>query len=1342
MDVDGPAPEVTQADSVHGQVGGAGAAPAPADGAAPGAAPPGPAGLSARQQSAANIMKMIVLGLRALGGTVPAPEAMSIVLDEVAAGDSSRLRATIARLAGPQEQGGDALGGFGGGEDLGHDGGGDQDYGDDPATASDDAKRAARDDRVRESAFHAEREHSTRGFASDLLAAGSRCDADGCMRRHVALCFECDPCGRLLCAEHDHESHALAGLAHARSTLLLLDVGARGVLHSLDPNQYVRATFEPATFSGCAASDIEHGVPVLLPAQPSTRCLKCRDVRCAPVPPKNLDEGRVRVFGLLTDYTAVMPTHVRCLGWRVLKDGTKVRCGETRPLCPSTPSVASPSPVHTVGATITPLTTEQLRTAVETSALSLFARLDAHTQKGISAGDFAKLLGREQRGDVDSIPLASLRPLLWRGRQFRAFHLPVLKGLEHQCLACGGNPRSLGSDCNQAMVRYRKEGPGSWAPEYAVPGGFWLSPRALGVLTRSMEGYMGGAAADKSCGSTTWTAAGERDAPRSITDKLAVQGATLAVCPHRGVYAGFAISTPEKQIYHLIMLLLAVKVGARFFAIDIACQFFRHLRARAANNPGFADPLVRSLSLAASAGNEIDVHATVRFELSNASAPTIIIRGASSSDGNEATGRGGDVSSLDGDEPTRDRGEAAVRRGEAVGRGGDASLLDGDAQMRDCDEAAGRGGDTSSLDGEAQMRDRDEAAGRRGDSGNERPAPVDPLKRLLALAAQARAAMGTSGAHVRPVSAGPAAPSSSSGSIAELLTSPIGTWEREIALLLPLAHAEGHQCRALFCGTAVDGAGWHAEVNEQVHAQAGPHARSGQGKNMGEGAHADFHHANLRLFNVNLAHSLPNALLDRLLARMAKLERESVELESLRASLGRGEATDAQLSVRAAARASRVLAESSASADGDAPHRRVAVAAAWLAALQGCVAAAVAARAQVPDVDPRDSRPKEDRERTAAELRLAAAIAASEDAAAALRRKRQSQQEKANDVRLPLVERVVAELEAELAAAPPMDAANVDRLICKELETLYVLSLRARTIRAKRERQHHEDLLRKALERDLAAVRTATEASLRLLHACMPKSPSPGVAAAASQLPTAEALMSGSAPFPTFPGGRVGAHVLELRPSDDDRLLDAYQNVRALRQEIAFCVDDVARARDNVVSALYALAARLADATAASPALASAAGNSGLFQVGPARASLPTLFALPPQAAQDKRIASGVAAAIFEGVCDFVWLFDQLDRLQQASSLLLPSLPAGAPVVTLAKAAGGLRTVARVEGKQLLTGSVSPAEWAASATGTAYVSEGRSEEEDDADEDEGDDARGLDQLAEAAAAAQDVDDVD
>jgi hypothetical protein len=147
---------------------------------------------------------------------------------------------------------------------------------------------------------------------------------------------------------------------------------------------------------------------------------------------------------------------------------------------------------------------------------------------------------------------------------------------------------------------------------------------AIDVLTSSMKGYMGSSSpADKSCGSSTWAAAEERDIGR-LGEKLAVQGATLAVCPHRSVYAAFPIATSERMIYHIIMLQHAARLGADVFAIDIACQFFRHLLARGRDNPGFADPLVRNLPVAAGTG-EADTGATLRFTLSNDMAPRIIV---------------------------------------------------------------------------------------------------------------------------------------------------------------------------------------------------------------------------------------------------------------------------------------------------------------------------------------------------------------------------------------------------------------------------------------------------------------------------------------------------------------------------------------------------------------------------------------------------------------------------------------------------------------------------------------------------------------------------------------------
>jgi hypothetical protein len=191
---------------------------------------------------------------------LPSDSALRTVMDELQAGDTSRLQQAVNDQAARLQRS------SGGGDDGGGGSAHDDDYGYDPnsqgsATASDASKRAARDKRVAESAFHAQREHTVGGSLHSLLATGKKCDAHGCTRLPVVLCTDCDPRGRRECAEHDRGSHAAIGRVHgARYTLLSLDGFVAPVLHSLGPNQAVRASFAPAATVGCTPVDIEHGV--------------------------------------------------------------------------------------------------------------------------------------------------------------------------------------------------------------------------------------------------------------------------------------------------------------------------------------------------------------------------------------------------------------------------------------------------------------------------------------------------------------------------------------------------------------------------------------------------------------------------------------------------------------------------------------------------------------------------------------------------------------------------------------------------------------------------------------------------------------------------------------------------------------------------------------------------------------------------------------------------------------------------------------------------------------------------------------------------------------------------
>ena len=1116
--------------------------------------------------------------------------------------------------------------------------------------------------RLEEAAFEARRAYSADGFRCELLQRAKCCDVDGCVRPQTTLCEDCLQPGFRLCAQHDMEVHARSGRAH-RSRFALLSSLMPGlgafVLKLLTPNQYIRASDAAAAgpFSGCSPGDILHDVPVQLPVQPPSACQSCGDVLYEPVFP-SVDApraSRVRVFGVGGPYDAVYCSSWRCLGAVLSSDGsTKTPCGVVR--------ASEGRPVDTLAASVTPLTTEVLRSAIVTKDLAVVDRADQHTPRGMSAADVASLLGLGAGSDMQAPPLLTLRSFLWRRRRFLLFARTAMMGLYHQCIACGDSPSTLNSDVTLSAGRYKNDGPGSWASTYETAAGFQIPLAAQDVMDASMAGYKAGTTTTNKCasGSSEWEAAAERAVSKRLADKLALHGLALLVCPHICAHSLMFLRGPENMLVHIQAFVLAAFRGARRFGLDVSCQFFQHLRVQSENNPGFADALVRNMPLAAGVGPAA-ASWQLRFEADNEKAPfvRIVVRRAPVV---------ACVSSSVDESP-------APTDGAPDG----APALEGGAPMP-VDDSPATGGSLAPKGGAST-------------SADSALAPEALVARLRELVRLVRAAEGINGEFVcdvpAPLARDPAgdigsATSSIAGGAAQLLS--VDSVDRLIQLALPLVHAAGHQCRARFCSTTPRWYSWMREVSEMIHALGGPYVRSSQVKNACEGAHADAHEGNLRAFNLTRIYTIASSLLDLIVARLRKYASAAASVLELNTD----GLSDEQLEELAVARAERVL-EPRPNSAARTQYVRDTKRRARLTALEGCLAAAAAARAAAAAVE---GSTEVDAVRAEA-IALVTALRESGDA-----KLKTDGREPA--VLLTEAKRVVGALRAQVAAATaPQD---VDALVCAEFrDTLYPLGRYYSSLRAQRSALGPNDLRLPKIVRCERATLVKARASLGRLKAWMLMSETASVRAAAAQLPLPTDIGDPSR-FPRFPDNKIGVHTLQHPHTATDQLLTAYCNMRGLGNAVFEYAEDIGRARNNTVHALYSLAERLSAVASVEPNWELASGRSGLLQE-PNAACLPVLFALP-RGELTQRMAGGVAAAMYEGLVVLVSLYDQLDRLKQAVDVVNLS-PGALPSVVVGS---NSRAVACVKAKPLLRGTMSPSAWAAASfrapAGVAAGSEG------------------------------------
>lgn len=164
-------------------------------------------------------------------------------------------------------------------------------------------------------------------------------------------------------------------------------------------------------------------------------------------------------------------------------------------------------------------------------------------------------------------------------------------GHVNSCAICGGEPHTAVGDCCFNIVRYQHAGDPRVA-RVDLPGSVMLPTAADGI--NAMGNYVeSGDGSDGKCGDSKWTAA---EMQRSATSpKLAVTGGAYATCEHRSVLAFFTISTKERLLYHIILLLIAFAMGASVYAVDVACLLRRHMATQVGKDIGFADDLFAAL---------------------------------------------------------------------------------------------------------------------------------------------------------------------------------------------------------------------------------------------------------------------------------------------------------------------------------------------------------------------------------------------------------------------------------------------------------------------------------------------------------------------------------------------------------------------------------------------------------------------------------------------------------------------------------------------------------------------------------------------------------------------------
>ena len=309
-------------------------------------------------------------------------------------------------------------------------------------------------------------------------------------------------------------------------------------------------------------SAIRH-VVLALPLVPAHLCTECGS---AGVRPSVKARGVARVWGLSEVYEV----------------------GETSLSCAT---CSAPHVDAILASSVLPISATHTRAYIERKLADVLCTRFQASFKAVPAEEQARFLESTCGAAPD---LAAFRAFLQRLYEEAYIVLPALRGTDTPCLACAeecprvwgdGNMKAYSYEANKGSDLDRNMGRADvvrTGADMAAQHEAFDSSAAL---------VTGNAAANK-CGDTAWTAA--KVEAREGKEK-AITGIFSLTCAHRSNIASLPMSTAESSRYHILALLLSLRLKAKVFYLDCACQFLRTLKARTAVDIGCMDAVARVL---------------------------------------------------------------------------------------------------------------------------------------------------------------------------------------------------------------------------------------------------------------------------------------------------------------------------------------------------------------------------------------------------------------------------------------------------------------------------------------------------------------------------------------------------------------------------------------------------------------------------------------------------------------------------------------------------------------------------------------------------------------------------
>ena len=309
-------------------------------------------------------------------------------------------------------------------------------------------------------------------------------------------------------------------------------------------------------------SAIRH-VVLALPLVPAHLCTECGS---AGVRPSVKARGVARVWGLSEVYEV----------------------GETSLSCAT---CSAPHVDAILASSVLPISATHTRAYIERKLADVLCTRFQASFKAVPAEEQARFLESTCGAAPD---LAAFRAFLQRLYEEAYIVLPALRGTDTPCLACAeecprvwgdGNMKAYSYEANKGSDLDRNMGRADvvrTGADMAAQHEAFDSSAAL---------VTGNAAANK-CGDTAWTAA----KVEALEGKeKAITGIFSLTCAHRSNIASLPMSTAESSRYHILALLLSLRLKAKVFYLDCACQFLRTLKARTAVDIGCMDAVARVL---------------------------------------------------------------------------------------------------------------------------------------------------------------------------------------------------------------------------------------------------------------------------------------------------------------------------------------------------------------------------------------------------------------------------------------------------------------------------------------------------------------------------------------------------------------------------------------------------------------------------------------------------------------------------------------------------------------------------------------------------------------------------